>query len=61
MAKKKEKTESAGRRTLTLKNGRQYEILFEDTKYYRCEGAQFRKNNPNIEHVDKEVKNDAEC
>lgn len=61
MAKKKEKPESSGRRVLALKDGRKYEILSEDAKYYRCEGTQFRKNNPNIERVDGEVKRNADC
>lgn len=59
MAKKK--AEGARRRMLTLKSGRQYEIMSEDAKYYRCEGTQFRKSNLNIERVDEEVIRNADC
>lgn len=61
MARKKERPGGTGRRTLVLKSGKRYEILSEDAKYYRCEGTQFRKNNPNIGRVEEEVKDDAEC
>lgn len=61
MAKRSEKRNSTNRRILVLKNGERHEILTEDAKYYRCEGTQFRKNNPNIECVEREVKNDAQC
>lgn len=61
MARKKDGTKSRDKRMLILRNGRQYEILSEDARFYYCEGTQFRKGNPSIVHVDEEVKRDAEC
>ncbi len=39
------------KRTLTMKNGKQYEITSEIGKYYVCGTTRFRKGNPNIKEV----------
>ena len=44
-------TVSFARTLLRLKNGSVYEVLAEEGKYYVCDGARFRKGNPNIDSV----------
>lgn len=39
------------RQYLRMKDGAEYEIVSEDTKYFYCGFTQFRKSNPNIETI----------
>lgn len=43
-------------KTLVMDNGKTYEVIGENGKYYLCKGTQFRKNNSCI----KEVREDKE-
>lgn len=53
----KKKTQKA-KRLLVLKSGATFEILSDSGKYFKCEGTQFRKGNPEILKIEtlKEAK-----
>ena len=44
-------TEAPARKILRLRSGEVFEVLAEEGKYYLCDGARFRRSNPNIESV----------
>ena len=45
-------SEASARRFLTMDNGKRYEVVSEDGKYFRCGATQFRKSNPHILKVE---------
>lgn len=47
-------------RIIVLKNGVEFPIVGEDSKYYFCGNTQFKKSNPQIEEI-KEVKPEIEA
>ena len=46
-----EAPEVPARKVLRLRSGEVFEVLAEEGKYYLCDGARFRRGNPNIESV----------
>lgn len=44
-------SEAPARKILRLRSGEVFEVLAEEGKYYLCDGARFRRGNPNIESV----------
>lgn len=45
---------------LTLKNGKELEVIREDNKYYYCNDTQFRRNNPDVAEIKEVVKESEE-
>lgn len=50
-AAENEAPEVPARKVLRLRSGEVFEVLAEEGKYYLCDGARFRRGNPNIESV----------
>lgn len=44
-------SKAPARKVLRLRSGEVFEVLAEEGKYYLCDGARFRRGNPNIESV----------
>ena len=47
---------SSKQQYLVMKDGTRYEIVGENSRYWKCKNTQFSKSNPNIDHIEKAAK-----